>query len=85
MTSKMTNKDFTTGLSALRGVRDDIKAIRKELAQLEADRDKRILALGAYEKAKADRIAPAAGLSVVDVVALVPHLGPQQPAPPSLS
>ncbi|MFK4272456.1 hypothetical protein [Streptomyces milbemycinicus] len=36
--------------------------------------------LGAYERAKADRIAPAAGLSVVDVVALVPRLGPQQSA-----
>ncbi|WP_371352354.1 Mucin-19 [Streptomyces malaysiensis] len=82
MTSKMTSKDFTTGLSALRGVRDDIKAVRKELQRLEADRDKQIVALGAYEKAKADRIAPAAGLAVVDVVALVPHLGPRQQTAP---
>ncbi|MBP5880781.1 Mucin-19 [Streptomyces caniscabiei] len=77
----MDTKEFTAGLAGLRGVRDEIKAVRKELAQLEADRDKRIVALGAYEKAKADRIAPAAGLSVVDVVALVPHLGPKQPEP----
>jgi hypothetical protein len=73
----MTSKDFTAGLRELRGVRDEIKTVRRELEQLEADRDKQVVALGGYEKAKADRLAPAAGLSVADVVALVPALGPQ--------
>ncbi|THA28241.1 Mucin-19 [Streptomyces sp. RKND-216] len=83
----MNSKDFTAGLRDLRGLRDDIKELRRELAQLEADRDKQIAVLGGYEKAKADRIAPAAGLSVADVVALVPSLGPQKPAtaPPTAS
>ncbi|GAA1930483.1 hypothetical protein [Streptantibioticus ferralitis] len=76
----MNSKEFTAALAEVRGVRDDIKAVRKQLAQLEADRDKRIRALGAYDKAKADRIAPAAGVSVGDVVALVPHLGPSATA-----
>lgn len=76
----MSSSEFTSGLRELRGVRDDIKAVRRELEQLVADRDKRIGVLAAYEKAKADRIAPAAGLSVADVVALAPSLGPQAPA-----
>ncbi|MEZ0094993.1 Mucin-19 [Streptacidiphilus sp. EB129] len=75
----MDSKEYTAGLGELRGIRDDIKKLQKLLADLVSDRDKRIVGLGGYAKANADRIAPAAGLSVVDVVALVPHLGPQQP------
>lgn len=77
----MDSKTFTAGLAELRGVRDDIKSLRRELEGLEKDRARRIVALGAYDKAKADRLAPAAGLSVGEVVALVPSLGPQASAP----
>ncbi|SFL69303.1 hypothetical protein [Streptomyces pini] len=76
----MNSKDFTAGLAELRGLRDEIKTLRKQLAKLETARDKQITALAAYEKAKAERIAPAAGVSVADVVALAPTLAP--PAPP---
>ncbi|WP_328665874.1 hypothetical protein OG905_02195 [Streptomyces sp. NBC_00322] len=50
------------------------------MAKLRTERDKKVIELGAYEKAKADRLATSAGLSVIDVVALVPSLGPQGPA-----
>ncbi|MFF3403520.1 hypothetical protein ACFYW6_34120 [Streptomyces sp. NPDC002659] len=88
----MDAKAYNTALTELRGVRDDIRAVAKdldklqrELQQLESDRDARIVELAAYEKAKADRIAPAAGLSVADVATLAPALGSsstavQQPA-----
>ncbi|MGW0558662.1 hypothetical protein ACWDZ6_31530 [Streptomyces sp. NPDC002926] len=63
----MDAKAYNTALTELRGVRDDIKAVSKdleklqrELQQLASDRDKRIAELATYEKAKADRIAPAA-------------------------
>ncbi|MFP8887947.1 hypothetical protein [Streptomyces mangrovi] len=72
----MNSKDFTAGLAELRGLRDEIKTLRKQLAKLEAARDKRITALAAYEKAKAERIAPAAGLSLADIVAIAPELAP---------
>jgi len=79
-------KEYNSGLAELRGVRDEIKKVAKQLTLLEADRDKRLVALGGYAKASADRLAPAAGLSVIDVVALVPHLGPQaaQDAPQTI-
>jgi hypothetical protein len=76
----MDSKQFTAGLAELRGVRDDIKSLRRELEALEKDRDRRVKALALYDKAKADRLAPAAGLSVGEIVALVPQLGPQTPA-----
>jgi hypothetical protein len=83
----MDTNAYNTGLTELRGVRDDIKAVRRdleklqrELQKLEADRDKRVIALGAYDRAKSDRIAPAAGMSIVEVAALVPALGPGLPA-----
>jgi hypothetical protein len=72
----MDAKAYTSALAELRAVRDEIKKTEATLAKLTADRDKRVKALGTYEKAKAERIAPAAGLSVIDVVALVPSLGP---------
>ncbi|EPH46854.1 Mucin-19 [Streptomyces aurantiacus] len=83
----MTNKGYTEGLAELREVRDEIKPLTRqlaklqaELAKLEAQRDRKIVELGAFEKAKADRLATSAGVSVIDVVALVPALGPQGPA-----
>ena len=76
----MDSKEFSAGLADLRGVRDDIKGLRRELELAEQDRDRRVRLLGSYDKAKADRLAPAAGMSVAEVVALVPRLGPQAPA-----
>jgi hypothetical protein len=76
----MDSKQFTAGLADLRGVRDDIKGLCRELEQAEQDRDRRIKLLGSYDKAKADRLAPAAGMSVAEIVALVPQLGPQTQA-----
>ncbi|WP_055618196.1 hypothetical protein [Streptomyces phaeochromogenes] len=87
----MDAQSYHAALTELRGVRDDIKKARAALAKLEADRDQRITQLARHEKAKAERIAPAAGLSVADIVALVPGLAlhsltegevPPQPTPP---
>ena len=72
----MDAQSYNTALTELRGVRDDIKKARAVLAKLEADRDQRITQLARHEKAKAERIAPAAGLSVADIVALAPGLAP---------
>ncbi|MFJ8510194.1 hypothetical protein [Streptomyces avermitilis] len=72
----MDAQSYNTALTELRTVRDAIKKARTELAKLEADRNKKIVQLASYEKAKADRIAPAAGLGVADVVALAPALTP---------
>jgi hypothetical protein len=76
----MDAKAYTAALAELRGVRDEIKRADSALAKPRTDRDKRVRALGGYDKAHADRIAPAAGLSVLDVVALLPGLRPQQPS-----
>ncbi|MGW4026790.1 hypothetical protein ACWEEL_36405, partial [Streptomyces sp. NPDC005009] len=73
----MDAQSYTTALADLRTVRDQIKKARAALAKLEGDRDKRIVQLAFYEKAKAERIAPAAGLSVADIVTLVPALAPE--------
>ncbi|MGW7786863.1 hypothetical protein [Streptomyces tricolor] len=72
----MDAQSYNAGLTELRTVRDKVKKVRAELARLEADRDKRIAHLATYAKAKAERIAPAAGLSVADVVAVAPTLAP---------
>ncbi|MGP3737567.1 hypothetical protein ACTWJ9_31090 (plasmid) [Streptomyces sp. GDS52] len=85
----MDAQSYSTALADLRTVRDQIKKARAALAKLEADRDKRIIQLASYEKAKAERIAPAAGLGVADVVALAPALAPgslaanDDPQPPA--
>ncbi|MFJ5221025.1 hypothetical protein ACIP98_41080 [Streptomyces sp. NPDC088354] len=89
----MDAKAYNASLAELRGMRDEIRALTKELETLQRKRDKQVVALGAYEKAKADRIAPAAGLSVRDVAFLVPSLapaggeptpaGPAEAAPPA--
>ncbi|ALV30697.1 hypothetical protein [Streptomyces sp. CdTB01] len=72
----MDAQSYSTALADLRTVRDQIKKTRAVLAKQEADRDKLIIRLASYEKAKAERIAPAAGLGVADVVALAPRLAP---------
>ncbi|MFD9047840.1 Mucin-19 [Streptomyces zaomyceticus] len=80
----MDSKAYSGGLAELRELRDEIKPllrdlakVQAELAKLESRRDQRIVDLGTFEKAKADRIATSAGVSVIDVVTLVPTLGPQ--------
>ncbi|MEU2391909.1 Mucin-19 [Streptomyces sp. NPDC007369] len=80
----MDNKEYSAGLSELRAVRDELRPLERELAQLQAKVDKlrerrgaKIRQLGTYEKATSDRIATAAGLAVIDIVALVPSLAPQ--------
>ncbi|MER7720748.1 hypothetical protein ABTX99_28030 [Streptomyces flaveolus] len=78
----MDAQSYTTALAELRTVRDKIKKARAELAKLESDRDRQIARLAAYDKAKAERLAPAAGLSVADIVALVPALAPDSLASP---
>ncbi|MFD6311114.1 hypothetical protein [Streptomyces nigra] len=72
----MDAQSYSTALADLRTVRDQIKKTRAVLAKQEADRDKLIIRLASYEKAKAERIAPAAGLGVADVVALASRLAP---------
>ncbi|MFG2948430.1 hypothetical protein [Streptomyces adustus] len=84
----MDAQSYNAALTELRTVRDEIKRARAALTKLEADRDQRIGQLAAYGKAKAERIAPAAGLSVADIVALAPSLAPEslttaEPAPPA--
>ncbi|GAA0651956.1 Mucin-19 [Streptomyces thermocarboxydovorans] len=72
----MDAKSYNAALAELRTVRDAINKTRARLAKLETDRDKQITELASYEKAKAERIAPAAGLSLAEVVALAPALAP---------
>ncbi|MBT2406858.1 MULTISPECIES: Mucin-19 [unclassified Streptomyces] len=80
----MNSKEFSTGLAELRAVRDELKPLERELTQLQAKvaklrerRDEKVQQLGGYAKATSDRIATAAGLSVIDIVTLVPSLAPQ--------
>ncbi|MFZ3475864.1 hypothetical protein ACODT3_41475 [Streptomyces sp. 4.24] len=80
----MDSKEFSTGLAELRAVRDELKPLERELMQLQAkvgklhdSRAEKIRQLGGYAKATSDRIATAAGLGVIDIVALVPSLAPQ--------
>ncbi|MGW0955333.1 hypothetical protein ACWDAO_07715 [Streptomyces sp. NPDC001212] len=72
----MDAQSYNTALADLRTLRAQIKKTQAALAKLETDRDKQIVQLASYEKAKAERIAPAAGLSVADVVAIAPALAP---------
>ncbi|MGW0420972.1 hypothetical protein [Streptomyces sp. NPDC003015] len=73
----MDAQSYNAALTELRTVRDKIKKVRADLAKLEAERDQQIAQLATYGKAKAERIAPAAGISVADVVTLVPALAPE--------
>lgn len=70
----MDAQSYSAALADLRTVRDQIKRTRAVLAKQEADRDKLIIQLASYAKAKAERIAPAAGLSVAHIVTLAPAL-----------
>ncbi|MBY8844577.1 hypothetical protein [Streptomyces sp. SP2-10] len=72
----MDAQSYNAALTHLRTLRGEIKKARAALARLEADRDKQVNQLTAYDKAKVERIAPAAGLSVADVVALASSLAP---------
>ncbi|MFF3565731.1 hypothetical protein ACFYXS_37460 [Streptomyces sp. NPDC002574] len=78
----MDSKTYTAALGELRALRDEIKKAQAALARLTAARDKQITALAGHDKAKAERIAPAAGLSVADVVAIAPTLAPDGLATP---
>ncbi|WP_327241102.1 Mucin-19 [Streptomyces sp. NBC_01320] len=80
-------KGYQDGLAELREVRDAMKPLERQLAKIQtelgklrAQRDEKVRVLGTYEKAKADRLATSAGVSVIDVVALAPSLGPQETA-----
>ncbi|MDG5808572.1 hypothetical protein P9869_39195 [Streptomyces ossamyceticus] len=73
----MDAQSYNAALTELRTVRDKIKKVRADLAKLEADRDQRITQLAAHDKAKVERIAPAAGVSLADIVALAPTLAPE--------
>lgn len=79
----MDAQSYNAALADLRTVRDNIKKTQTALAKLEAERDKQIARLAAYDKAKAERIAPAAGLSLAEVVARAPGLAPQALAAPA--
>ncbi|MFH0246174.1 Mucin-19 [Streptomyces sp. HK10] len=76
----MDTKQFNEGLAVLRGLRDDIKKAEKALNKLYGQRDRQLKTVASYDKAKAERIAPAAGLSVKEVVERAPHLAPQPSA-----
>ena len=80
-TTGMDSKAYTAGLTELRELRDGIKRVERELAGLTSKRDKKVRELAGHAKATADRLAPAAGLSIADVVALAPALAPDGPEP----
>ncbi|MEU5900240.1 Mucin-19 [Streptomyces venezuelae] len=87
----MDHTEFTARLPQLREIRDARKkaasAVTKAqaaldkaqaaLAKIDEKRDAEVRDLAAYEKATPARLAPAAGLSVIDIVKLAPHLAPQ--------
>ncbi|MFI1979945.1 hypothetical protein [Streptomyces wedmorensis] len=90
----MDAKTYNAALADLRKHRDAIKQAKAALAKLEAARDKKIRALAAHDKANPERIAPAAGLSLADIVQIAPSLAPDKllaetqestPAPTSTS
>ncbi|MFD9722103.1 hypothetical protein [Streptomyces sp. NPDC059076] len=89
----MDAKTYNAELAELRVLRDGIRKAQATLEKLETDRARKITALAGYEKAKAERIAPAAGLSLADIAAIAPILAPDRlitaaqsnptPVPPS--
>ncbi|MEV7122232.1 hypothetical protein [Kitasatospora griseola] len=79
----MDTKTYNEGLADLRTLRADIgkaekavSAAQAALDKLVADRARKIMQLGSHEKAQAAKIAQAGGLSISDVVAIVPLLDP---------
>ncbi|WP_431983920.1 Mucin-19 [Streptomyces qinglanensis] len=86
----MDAKQYNDGLTDLRSTREEIKKAEKAakkaekaVMDLHEQRDRQVQAVAAYDKAKAQRIGPAAGLTVKDVVELAPHLAPQPAVPPA--
>ncbi|MFJ1742624.1 Mucin-19 [Streptomyces microflavus] len=77
----MDAQQYNAALVELRGARDDIKKAEKALEAQRTRRHRLIQSAAKYDKAKAERLAPASGLSVKDIVELAPHLAPQAPAP----
>ncbi|MGW7433305.1 hypothetical protein ACWGIN_27665 [Streptomyces sp. NPDC054861] len=68
----MDSKACSSDLAELRELRDEMKPLLRDLAELQAElaklasrRDRRIADVGAFEKAKADRIATSAGVGSV--------------------
>ncbi|MFH9479479.1 hypothetical protein ACH4L7_37455, partial [Streptomyces anulatus] len=74
----MDARTYNAELAELRVLRDGIRKAQAALEKLETDRARKITALAGYEKAKAERIAPAAGLSLADIVAIAPILAPDR-------
>ncbi|WP_037599577.1 hypothetical protein [Streptacidiphilus rugosus] len=72
----MDRASYNAGLADLRPLRDDIARLEKTLTKLLRDRESRVRKLGGFDDAKAAAIAKAAGVSIGDVVALVPRLDP---------
>ncbi|MFE0457787.1 hypothetical protein ACFW1A_00820 [Kitasatospora sp. NPDC058965] len=79
----MDRQTYNTQLASLRELRADITtaekkvaAAQKELDQLTAKRGRQVTGAAAYENAKAEAIAKAAGMSVGEVVRLAPVLDP---------
>ncbi|WP_042388130.1 hypothetical protein [Streptacidiphilus melanogenes] len=72
----MDRASYNAGLAELRQLREDIAKLEKSLAKLQRDRESRVRKLGDFDDAKAAAIAKAAGVSIGDVVALVPRLDP---------
>jgi hypothetical protein len=72
----MDRATYNTGLADLRPLRDEIEKAERSLAKLVRDREGRIRKLADFDDAKAAAIAKAAGVSIGDVVALVPRLDP---------
>jgi hypothetical protein len=85
----MAAQTLAEGLKELRGLRDEVAEAQKVvdratkvLQRAAGARDKKVQQLGMHEQAKAERLAPAAGLSVKDIVDLVPALAPQPATAP---
>ncbi|MEV7887476.1 Mucin-19 [Streptomyces sp. NPDC002817] len=72
----MDAKQYKDGLAELRGLRGEIKKAEAALGKLTVRRDRVIAEVASYPKARADQLAPAAGLSVRDIVELASHLSP---------
>jgi hypothetical protein len=72
----MDRASYNAGLTELRPLRDEIAKLEKSLAKLVREREGRVVKLGEFDDAKAAAIAKAAGVSIGDVVVLVPRLDP---------
>ncbi|ONK09253.1 hypothetical protein [Streptomyces sp. MP131-18] len=80
----MDSKAYNATLTELRAVRDALKPVQRQMEKLAAERDRLVRQAAGYDKATADRLAPAAGLSIADVVGLAPDLAPDAAAAPEV-